>query len=65
MEEFRMAEQFSTLAEEIINYQKKNDMPDTQLAFNLRITVERLHDIKSMESQPTPEEKKLIEDFVR
>ncbi|EEI23970.1 LBP_cg2779 family protein, partial [Lentilactobacillus hilgardii] len=56
---------FSTLAEEIINYQKKNDMPDTQLAFNLRITVERLHDIKSMESQPTPEEKKLIEDFVR
>lgn len=60
-----MAEQFSTLAEEIINYQKKHDMPDTQLAFNLRITVERLHDIKSMESEPTPEEKKLIEDFVR
>ena len=24
-----MAEKFSTLAEEIINYQKKNDMPDT------------------------------------
>ncbi len=60
-----MAEQFSTLAEEIINYQKRHDMPDTQLAFNLRITVERLHDIKSMESDPTPEEKKIIEDFVR
>ncbi|WP_243674163.1 LBP_cg2779 family protein [Lentilactobacillus kisonensis] len=53
-----MAEQFSTLAEEIINYQKKNDMPDTALAFNLHISVERLHNIKSMESEPTPDEKK-------
>ncbi|WP_366915170.1 LBP_cg2779 family protein, partial [Lentilactobacillus parabuchneri] len=42
MEEIMMAEQFSTLAEEIINYQKKNDMPDTALAFNLHISVERL-----------------------
>ncbi|MDH5106769.1 LBP_cg2779 family protein [Lentilactobacillus diolivorans] len=60
-----MAEEFSTLAEEIINYQKKHDMPDTALAFNLHISVERLHDIKSMESSPTTEEKKTIESFIR
>ncbi|GAD16770.1 MULTISPECIES: LBP_cg2779 family protein [Lentilactobacillus] len=60
-----MAEKFSTLAEEIINYQKKNDMPDTALAFNLHISVERLHNIKSMESDPTPDEKRTIEQFVR
>ncbi len=60
-----MAEEFSSLAEEIINYQKKHDMPDTLLAFNLHISVERLHDIKSMESDPTADERKIIEDFIR
>ncbi|WP_268912449.1 LBP_cg2779 family protein [Lentilactobacillus sp. SPB1-3] len=60
-----MADEFSNLAEEIINYQKKHEMPDTQLAFNLHITVERLHDIKSMESGPSDEERSIIEKFIR
>ncbi|AQW21408.1 hypothetical protein PL11_005410 [Lentilactobacillus curieae] len=60
-----MANEFSSLAEEIINYQKKHEMPDTQLAFSLHITVERLHNIKSMESEPTPEESTIIQKFIR
>ncbi|WP_283678922.1 LBP_cg2779 family protein [Lentilactobacillus sp. Marseille-Q4993] len=60
-----MGDQFSNIAEEIIHYQKKHDMPDTQLAFNLHISVERLHSIKSMESDPTNEELTIIQKFVR
>ena len=38
-------------------------MTDTQLAFNLHLSVERLHGIKSMQKLPTNEEKTMIEQF--
>ncbi|UDM32293.1 LBP_cg2779 family protein [Lentilactobacillus laojiaonis] len=60
-----MAEQFSNIAEDIIKYQKKFDMTDTQLAFQLKMSVERLHDIKSMEVAPTKEETDYIESNIK
>ncbi|WP_172187635.1 LBP_cg2779 family protein [Lentilactobacillus kribbianus] len=60
-----MADHFSNLAEEIIDFQKKHDLTDTQLAFNIHMSVERLHDIKSMEVNPTKEEQQSIEAYVR
>ncbi|QBP17773.1 LBP_cg2779 family protein [Acetilactobacillus jinshanensis] len=55
---------FSKIAKEIIDYEKKhNGMTDTQLAFNLHLSVERLHGIKSMQKLPTNEEKTMIEQF--
>lgn len=60
-----MTDHFSTLAEEIIAFQKKNELADTQLAFNLHMSVERLHDIKSMEVAPTAEETQDITAYVR
>ncbi|MBW1605252.1 LBP_cg2779 family protein [Lactobacillus sp. Sy-1] len=59
-----MTNGISTISKEIIDFQKRTAWPDTQLAFNLHISVERLHDIKSMEKQPTNEEKELIENFI-
>ncbi|KRM93242.1 hypothetical protein FC56_GL000907 [Lentilactobacillus senioris DSM 24302 = JCM 17472] len=60
-----MSDHFSTLAEEIIDFQKKHELADTQLAFNLHMSVERLHDIKSMEVKPTAEETANITSYVR
>ncbi|CAI2687082.1 LBP_cg2779 family protein [Apilactobacillus apinorum] len=55
-----MNRNLNKIAEEIVNYQKDHDMPDTQLAFNLHFTVEELHDIKSMRRSPSPEEVNII-----
>ena len=55
---------FNKIAKEIIDYEKKhNGMTDTQLAFNLRLSVERLHGIKSMQKLPTDDEKEMIEQY--
>ncbi|MEJ6399720.1 LBP_cg2779 family protein [Nicoliella lavandulae] len=59
-----MTNGISKISQEIIDYQKATAWPDTQLAFNLHLSVERLHDIKSMEKQPTNEETELIENFI-
>ncbi|USS86172.1 LBP_cg2779 family protein [Fructilactobacillus cliffordii] len=57
-------EEFSQLATEIIKYEEKHNLDDNQMAVALHMTVERYHDIKSMWSQPTPDEQKLIQSFL-
>ncbi|KRM75090.1 LBP_cg2779 family protein [Secundilactobacillus collinoides] len=59
-----MEQEMSAIAEKIIGYQKKHNLTDTELALNLHITVERLHNIKSMESQPTAEETAELTKFI-
>ncbi|WP_252898183.1 LBP_cg2779 family protein [Apilactobacillus ozensis] len=44
----------------IVDYQKNNDLTDTQLAFKLHFSVEELHNIKSMERRPTRDELRVI-----
>ncbi|GAA3601380.1 LBP_cg2779 family protein [Secundilactobacillus similis] len=59
-----MSQEMSDIAEKIINYQRKHNLTDTELALNLHITVERLHNIKSMEAQPTTEETANLTHFI-
>lgn len=59
-----MEQEISGIAEKIIQYQKKHNLTDTELALNLHITVERLHNIKSMETQPTVEEAATLTHFI-
>lgn len=51
-----MEEEVTGIAEDIIQYQKKHHMTDGELALNIHTTIEKLHNIKSMEYQPTPDE---------
>ncbi|MCL0329593.1 LBP_cg2779 family protein [Apilactobacillus xinyiensis] len=55
-----MNRRLSNVSEKIVDYQKNNDLTDTQLAFNLNFSVEELHDIKSMERRPTRDELRVI-----
>ncbi|WP_105956450.1 LBP_cg2779 family protein [Apilactobacillus quenuiae] len=55
-----MERKMNNIAEEIINYQKDHDIPDTLLAFKLHFSVEELHDIKSMEKSPNQDEVNII-----
>ncbi|WP_203649921.1 LBP_cg2779 family protein [Secundilactobacillus yichangensis] len=59
-----MEQEVSGIAEKIIQYQKKHNLTDTELALNLHITVERLHNIKSQESAPTSEETAVLNHFI-
>ncbi|MDO1605450.1 LBP_cg2779 family protein [Lactobacillus sp. YT155] len=53
------------LSHEIIEYQKKTNSNDTQLAFEIHLSVERLHTLKNNSSLATPDEEKRILDFIR
>ncbi|GKQ42670.1 hypothetical protein RD055328_05930 [Companilactobacillus sp. RD055328] len=53
------------LAHEIIEYQKKKNSNDTQLAFEIHLSVERIHTIKGNSALATAEEEKKILDFLR
>ena len=55
-----MNRNLNKIAEEIVTYQKNNDMPDTLLAYNLHFSVEELHDIKSMRRSPNQDEVDII-----
>ena len=58
-----MEKELNNISEDIVTFQKKHNLTDNELAFNVHITVERLHDFKSMESDPTPEEHALIKKY--
>lgn len=55
-----MNRKLNKIAEEIVTYQKNNDMPDTLLAYNLHFSVEELNDIKSMRRSPNQDEVDII-----
>lgn len=52
------------IAEEIIQYQKKKNSNDTQMAFEIHMSVERLHNIKGNGNIATDSEKQKIRDFI-
>ncbi|GLB46553.1 hypothetical protein WR164_05320 [Philodulcilactobacillus myokoensis] len=55
---------FSKVAKNIIDYEKKMDLTDTQMAFDTHLSVERIHGIKAMEITPTSDEEKIIEEVI-
>lgn len=44
--------QLSDFAEEIIAFQRKNDLTDTEMALNSHVSVEHIHNIKAMREVP-------------
>jgi hypothetical protein len=52
-------------AEEIINFQKKNDLTDADVAFGTHLSVEKIHRIKENSYAPTDDDLKRINDFMK
>ncbi|WP_251573758.1 LBP_cg2779 family protein [Limosilactobacillus agrestimuris] len=53
------------IAQELIKFEREQDMNDNQVAFGSHLSVERIHDIKSGNSDATEEEAELIERFMQ
>ncbi|KRO16407.1 LBP_cg2779 family protein [Lacticaseibacillus saniviri] len=45
-------EQLSAFAHEIIEFQRKNNLTDTEMALNSHVSVEHIHNIKAMREVP-------------
>lgn len=52
------------LAALIIDYQKKTDKNDAQMAFESHFSVEKIHDIKAGRSAYTPDEEKRLVQYI-
>ncbi len=53
------------ISEAIIQYEKDKNMNDTQFAFESHLSVERVHNLKSGEYEATPEEKKIVLEYIK
>lgn len=53
----------SKIGEELIQFQKKHELTDTQVAFESRFSVEKIHQIKSGEMQPNEEDIKRLTNY--
>jgi len=47
--------QISAFAEEIIDFQRRNHLTDTDMALNSHVSVEHIHNIKAMRETAEPE----------
>lgn len=54
----------NNLSMEIIDFEKRFDLIDNEVAFGSQLTVERVHDIKSQASPATEEEERLLRNFM-
>lgn len=45
-------DQLSEFSREIIAFQRKNDLTDTEMALNSHVSVEHIHNIKAMREIP-------------
>ncbi|WP_261805585.1 LBP_cg2779 family protein [Lapidilactobacillus luobeiensis] len=50
----------STIGQALIDFQKQKELTDTQIAFESHFTVEKIHQIKAGESEPTDDEAKRL-----
>lgn len=53
------------IAEMIIQYEKDKDMTDTQFAFESHLSVERVHNLKSGDYEPTADELKTVKEYIK
>lgn len=53
------------IAEMIIQYEKDKDMTDTQFAFESHLSVERVHNLKSDDYEPTADELKTVKEYIK
>ncbi|MFD1484977.1 LBP_cg2779 family protein [Lacticaseibacillus baoqingensis] len=47
-------EQLNAFSREIIDFQRKNNLTDTEMALNSHVSVEHIHNIKAMRENPDP-----------
>ncbi|MCI1987004.1 MAG: LBP_cg2779 family protein [Lactobacillus sp.] len=47
-------DQVNAFSREIIDFQRKNDLTDTEMALNSHVSVEHIHNIKAMREIPDP-----------
>ncbi|MFL2029740.1 LBP_cg2779 family protein [Loigolactobacillus zhaoyuanensis] len=57
--------ELSALAEQIIQYQKRHDQTDNELAFSSHVSVEHIHAIKAMKMTPPEDDVKRIQDYIK
>lgn len=57
-------DQLSAFAREIIEFQRKNDLTDTEMALNSHVSVEHIHNIKAMREQPEPSVVASLRDYM-
>ncbi|CUS25454.1 hypothetical protein FC70_GL001159 [Paucilactobacillus oligofermentans DSM 15707 = LMG 22743] len=60
-----MSNELSDFAEQIIQFEKKKHLADNDIAFSTQISVEQIHNIKSMKTQPTKDEVNALTKFMR
>lgn len=48
-------EQLSTFAQEIVEFQRRNNLTDTEMALNSHVSVEHIHNIKAMKENADAE----------
>ncbi|WP_155287358.1 LBP_cg2779 family protein [Lacticaseibacillus zhaodongensis] len=51
-------------AREIIEFQKRNDLTDTDMALNSHVSVEHIHNIKAMREVPEPDIVSSLRDYM-
>ncbi|WP_283583100.1 LBP_cg2779 family protein [Limosilactobacillus difficilis] len=60
-----MADKENELAHQIIEFERKKEMTDNEVALGSQLSVERVHDIKSEATEPTIEEIGLLQRFMQ
>lgn len=55
----------SDFAEKIVQYQEVNHLTDAEFSLLVRLSVERVHALKTMKANPTAEEIKTINAVVK
>lgn len=58
------ANQLSAFAEEIIAFQRRNHLTDTEMALNSHVSVEHIHDIKAMRETADPALVRALHDYM-
>lgn len=57
-------DQISAFSREIIDFQRKNHLTDTEMALNSHVSVEHIHNIKSMREMPDSSVVATLKDYM-
>ncbi|WP_461213993.1 LBP_cg2779 family protein [Lacticaseibacillus sp. GG6-2] len=57
-------DQVNAFSREIIEFQRKNNLTDTEMALNSHVSVEHIHNIKAMREAPEPSVVASLRDYM-
>lgn len=58
------ANQLNAFAEEIVTFQRRNHLTDTEMALNSHVSVEHIHNIKAMRETADPDIVRALRDYM-